>query len=188
MTAVSPATPVLKQDRRTAGTGQRAAPDRLLQVRPLRRDDGDLLDSVMAHMSTQSRYQRFHSPKPRLTATDRARLTNVDGHDHLALVALATDGDALGVARGVRLSDDPRAAEVAVAIVDACQHQGIGTELISRLARRAAAVGIERLVAHVLAESGLASTLARHGWRVLERDGLTVKLEVRAWRVAARSR
>ena len=164
-----------------------AAPSRAIRFRPLRRDDGSLLDRVMAAMSSRSRYQRFHSPKPRLTPADRAYLTNVDGRDHLALVALAADGEPVGVARAVRLRDDPAAAEVAVEIVDACQRQGLGTELISRLALRAAAVHIERFFANVLAETGVAATLVRRGWRVIERDGPTLTLSVPAWRVAARS-
>jgi GNAT superfamily N-acetyltransferase len=152
--------------------------------RPLRRDDGDLLDAVMAGLSSRSRYLRFHSPKPRLTAADRAFLTNVDGHDHLALVAFAHDGAPIGVGRAVRLRDDTKTAELAVAVVDARQRQGVGGELIRRVARAAVAVGIERLIAHVLAESSLAVSLPRRGWRVVERDGPTLRLEAAAWHVA----
>jgi GNAT superfamily N-acetyltransferase len=152
--------------------------------RPLRRDDGDLLDAVMAGLSTRSRYLRFHSPKPRLTAGDRAFLTNVDGRDHLALVAFAEDGAPIGVARAVRLREDPRTAELAVAVVDARQRQGVGSELIRRVARDAAGVGIERLIAHVLAESHLAVSLPKRGWRLVERDGHALRLEAAAWHVA----
>ena len=49
-----------------------------LRIRPLQRDDGDVLDAVMEGMSAQSRYQRYHGPKPRLTSGDRRYLTNVD--------------------------------------------------------------------------------------------------------------
>jgi GNAT superfamily N-acetyltransferase len=164
-----------------------APPRQALLIRPLRRSDARLLDEVMAGMSTRSRYQRFHTPKPRLTAADRAHFTNVDGRDHLAVVGLAPHGTPLGIARAVRLRDDAAAAEVAVAIVDASQRRGIGTELIGSLARRAAGAGIERLVAHVLAETGLARSLTRRGWRVVARDGHTLTLEVAAWRVASAS-
>ena len=165
---------------------QAAAPRQALLIRPLRRDDGDVLDEVMAGMGPRSRYQRFHSPKPRLTASDRAHLTAVDGHDHIAVVGLAPHGTPLGVARAIRLREDPAAADVAVGIVDASQGQGVGTELIGSLARRAAGAGIERLVACVLAETGLAHSLTRRGWRVIAREGHTLTLEVAAWRVAAR--
>lgn len=159
---------------------------RTLRVRPLRRGDDVLLDGILAGMSERSRYRRFHSPKPRLTPADRAHLMNVDGRDHLALVALAADGAPIGVARAVRVGGEPVAAEVAVAVVDARQGQGVGTELVRRLARCAAAAGIERLVADVLAETTLATSLARRGWRLIARDGHTLTLDAAVWHVAAR--
>jgi GNAT superfamily N-acetyltransferase len=153
-------------------------------VRPLRRDDGALLDAVLEGLSERSRYQRFHSPKPRLLAAERRRLTDVDDHDHLALIAFDEHGEPVGVARAVRQRDDPCAAELGVEIVDGRQHQGLGTELTERLARRAAAAGIERLIAHVLAESRLVGGLRRRGWSVVERDGPTVTFAIDAWRLA----
>lgn len=186
MTALSPARVALDDDR-SATRADRLAAGRAIHIQPLRRGDADLLDSVMAGMSRRSRYQRFHSPKPSLTDADRAHLTNVDGHDHLAFVAFAPDGAPLGVARAVRAADEPATAEVALAVVDAWQRQGVGGELMGRLARCAAAVGIERLVAHVLAETGFAASLAHRGWRTIARDGHSVTLEVPGWRIAARS-
>jgi GNAT superfamily N-acetyltransferase len=175
MTALSLAIPAHEEERHAA-----------VVIRPLGRGDGDLLDRIMDGMSLQSRYQRFHSPKPSLNEADRAFLTNVDGHDHLALVAFAADGAPVGVARAVRLRDEPAAAEIAVAVVDASQRHGVGSELIGRLARCAAAAGIERFIAHVLSESGLSAHLTRRGWRMTAREGNTVTLGVDAWRVAAR--
>jgi GNAT superfamily N-acetyltransferase len=153
-------------------------------IRPLREDDGALLDMLVAGLSPQSRYQRFHAPKPHLTAADRAELTRVDGRDRLGLIALTTDGQPLAVAHAVRLPDDPGSAELGAVVVDARQREGLGTELIRRLAQRAAGVGVERLVARVLAESGLASRLLRTGWRLAGRDGPVVTLVVDARRAA----
>lgn len=158
-----------------------------VHIRPLRRDDGDLLDAVMAGMGTRSRYQRFHAPKPRLTPSDRAYLTSADGRDHIALIALAPGGAPLGVARAVRLKDDPGAAEMAVALVDARQGEGLGSDLTARIARLAAGAGIERLVARVLAQSRLADALARRGWRLTEQDGPVLSFSMEAWRLAARA-
>lgn len=155
-------------------------------VRPLQPEDGALLDAILEGMSEQSRYQRFHSPKPRLLAAERRRLTDVDERDHLALIAFDENGEPVGVARAVRQRDDPCAAELGVEIVDARQHEGLGTELIGRIARRAAAAGMERLIARVLAESRLVGGLRRRGWRVVERDGPTVTFTISAWQVARR--
>jgi GNAT superfamily N-acetyltransferase len=143
-------------------------------IRPLRTDDGPLLDRMMDGLSPDSRYQRYHVPKPALTARERAYLTAVDERDHLALIALGRRGEPLGVARAVRLAEDRQAAELGVEVIDARHGQGLGSELTARLARRAAAVGIRRLVAHVLCESVLARGLHRRGWRVVEREGPVV--------------
>jgi GNAT superfamily N-acetyltransferase len=143
-------------------------------IRPLRTDDGPLLDRVMDGMSVQSRYQRYHTPKPALTRRDREYLTAVDGRDHLALVALSPYGTPLGVARAVRLQDDGAAAEVGVEVIDARQGHGLGSELTGLLARHARAVGIRRFVAEVLARSALVAGLERRGWRLVARQGAVV--------------
>lgn len=159
--------------------------DATVHVRALHRDDGHLLDRIMAGMSSQSRYQRFHWQKPHLTESDRRFLTDVDGHNHIALLAFDDGGEPLGVARAIRHKTDSSGAEIAAAIVDASQRKGIGMDLVARLARRAAAAGIERFVAHVLAETGLAGALGRRGWYVTGRDGPVYSLEVPVWRLAA---
>jgi len=143
-------------------------------IRPLNTHDGPLLDRVMDGMSVQSRYQRYHVPKPALTRRDRDYLTAIDGRDHLGLVALSPYGTPLGVARAVRLKRDREAAEVGVEVIDARQRQGLGGELTALLARRAGAVGIRRFVAEVLAQSALVAGLERRGWRLVARDGAVV--------------
>jgi GNAT superfamily N-acetyltransferase len=152
--------------------------------RALRPDDGELLDQIMEGMSPQSRYQRYHGPKPRLSSADRRYLTSVDERNHLALVALAPEGAPVAIVRAVRLKDDPLAAELGIEVVDAWQNQGVGTILIARIARRAAAAGIERLVARVLDETGYARSLMRRGWSVIGRDGPSLILGADAWALA----
>jgi GNAT superfamily N-acetyltransferase len=147
-------------------------------IRPLTHADGPLLDRVMDGMGVQSRYQRYHVPKPALTKRDREYLTAVDGHDHLALIALDGDGEPLGVARAVRLREGGEAAELGVEVVDARHGQGLGSELTARLAECAAAVGIRRLVARVLAQSPLTGGLRRRGWLLVERDGAVETYEL----------
>jgi GNAT superfamily N-acetyltransferase len=155
-----------------------------VHIRPLAPPDADLLDQVLAGMSEHSRYTRFHGPKPRLSARERAYLSGTDGCDHLALVALDRDGAPLGIARSVRLRDRPDLAEIAAEVVDVWQHRGLGARLLGRLARQAAAAGVARFSASVLASTGLAATLRRKGWRAVATDGLTVTLEIDVWRLA----
>lgn len=51
-------------------------------------------------------------------------LTDIDHHDHEALVALDLGGRGVGVARYIRHPADPQAAEPAVAIVDDWHRRG----------------------------------------------------------------
>jgi GNAT superfamily N-acetyltransferase len=154
------------------------------RIRPFGCADAALIERVFDGLGPRSRYLRFHGPKPRLTASDRAYLAGADGRDHLGLVALSPDGEPLGLARCVRLNEDPAAAELAAEVVDSWQRRGIGSSLVVRLARRAAGVGIERLVANVLADTALPGTLLRHGWCTTATDGPTVTLEAPVWTVA----
>src|SRR3954470_10209066 len=110
----SPAVPPLHQGRKAAAgavvRGARGAAV-IAGVRDLGPADGHLIERLYEQLGPQSRYQRFHGPKPRLTAADVAFLAGADGRDHVALVALDGDGGPLGVARFVRLQD-PATADI----------------------------------------------------------------------------
>jgi hypothetical protein len=57
----------------------------------------------------------------------------------------------IGVGRYICAEDDHRRAEFALAVVDAWQGRGVGTLLMEHLARIAAADGVERFEAEILA-------------------------------------
>jgi GNAT superfamily N-acetyltransferase len=142
-----------------------------VSLRPLRHDDGPLLDQILAGMSAESRFRRFHVPKERLTRRERDWLTAVDERDHLAAIAITEDGEPVGVARIARMPDDTEYGELAIAVVDAWQGRGLGDELLAHLAARASAAGLDALIAFVLNETGLVGSLERRGWKVAEREG-----------------
>ena len=112
-------------------------------VRPINRADGALLLDGFARLSAESRRLRFLGAKAVLTSSDVRYFTEVDHHDHEALVALDPAGRGAGVARFVRDRALRRSAEVAIVVVDEWQWRGVGSELLSRLARRAIAEGIQ---------------------------------------------
>ncbi|MGO9783611.1 MAG: N-acetyltransferase family protein [Streptosporangiaceae bacterium] len=131
-------------------------------VRPLRPDDGPGLAEAFEQLSETSRYRRFFAIKPRLSEGTLALLTDVDHHDHEALVAVAPDsGQLVGVARFFRHPGQPDEAEVAVTVIDSWQRRGLGTVLLRELAQRAATEGIRHFTAEILAENGPMLTLAR---------------------------
>jgi GNAT superfamily N-acetyltransferase len=121
-------------------------------IRPIAPEDKAAIVEGFEHLSPESRYRRFLSPMPRLQPGLLAYLTEVDHHDHEALVAFSRSGEPLGVARYVR-TDEPDSAEAAVAVVDHWQGRGLGTALLQRLAGRARDEGIEWFTATLLAEN-----------------------------------
>ncbi|MEA2418344.1 MAG: hypothetical protein QOE60_550 [Thermoleophilaceae bacterium] len=123
-------------------------------VRPIRPEDRDELAAGMQRLSPESRYRRFFSPTSELSPSQLTYLTEVDHHDHEALVAEQPDsGHGIGVARFVRSKEDDEAAEVAVAVADSWQGRGVATALLGRLTERAREEGVRRFTAEILADN-----------------------------------
>jgi len=132
-------------------------------IRPIEPADAPLLASAFAELSPESRYRRFFTPMRELDAEHLAYLTDVDHHDHEALVALdASSGSCAGVARYVRVA--PEVAEPAIVVGDRWQGLGLGTKLLEELADRARTEGVTRFAGVVLAEN-------QDAIRLLERLG-----------------
>lgn len=121
-------------------------------LRPIRPEDKELLKGHMERMSPESRYLRFLGFHERLSESELSYLTEVDHHDHEAIIALEPgSGEAIGVARFVRLDEDPVRAEAAVAVVDDWHGRGLGRALLERLSERAREEGVTRFMALVQA-------------------------------------
>jgi RimJ/RimL family protein N-acetyltransferase len=131
---------------------------------------------------------RFLGVKKELSAAELRYFTDVDHHDHEALVALdLAGGRGAGVARYIRDVDDPQAAEIAITIVDDWQGRGLGTELLARLSDRARQEGIRRFTALTDAGNVAVATLLRNaGARLAGRGRGTVEYEITLTRGAAR--
>ena len=133
-----------------------------LRMRPIEAGDRHRLAVAFARMSVRARHERFLGPKPRLSADELRRLTEVDHRADEALVALdPDDGSIVGVARYVTEPDAPGTADVAFFVLGAWQGQGIATLLGRALVARADANGIERLTATTFAGNRAARTVLR---------------------------
>lgn len=131
-------------------------------VRPIAQEDARLIVEAFERLGPVSRYRRFLTSLSRLSERTLALLVDVDHRDREALLALdAVTGEPLAVARYGRLADDPGAAEVAVAVVDHAQGNGLGSGLMHRLVERARQEGIERVTALVLADNRPVFALVR---------------------------
>lgn len=154
----------------------------LAHLRDIRATDAVLVRDGFSRMSDESRYARFFYPIRELTTDQLRYFTQVDGRDHVAVVALSADETVgLGTARFIRDADDPKSAEFAVTIPDDAQGQGLGAALLDLLTEEAREVGVEYFVAQVHATNlkirgllkkvraewvGSDGSVARYRWRI----------------------
>jgi len=151
-------------------------------IRQVECGDAALLADGFARLSVRSRRSRFMRDKNRLTDAELRFLTCVDHHDHEALGALDRDGRGAGVARYIRDIEEPRAAEVAVTVVDDWQGRGLGSKLLALLCERARAEGVYWLTAQVGYDNHVSSRMVRNAGGVLVSEGQGVR-EYEIWLV-----
>src|ERR1700755_3517601 len=99
-------------------------------IRPIRPDEKGVLAEGPRPLSPQSAQRRFLTPKRTFSRAELRYLTEVDGRDHVALVAeypCYPVRRLIAVARFVRLEDTPDAAEIAVTVADDWQGRGLGS-------------------------------------------------------------
>jgi RimJ/RimL family protein N-acetyltransferase/nucleotide-binding universal stress UspA family protein len=149
-----------------------------VRIRAIEPEDRELLRASFERLSERARYMRFQSPVTELSDRQLSYLTDVDHHDHEALVALDPDtGEGVGVARFVRVND--AVAECAIVVADDWQGRGVATHLLDRLVDRAREEGIERFTALLLAENNDAlRLLERLGQSERRRVGSQVELDI----------
>jgi GNAT superfamily N-acetyltransferase len=150
-------------------------------VRPVRPEDKPLFVVGFDELGAESRYRRFLGSKKMLTPAELAFLTEVDHVDHEAIAAIDPfTGEGLAVARYMRFSQDPSAAEAAVVVIDAWQGRGLGSVLLERLAERAREHGIERFEATLFTDNkAMLALFERIGEvEVLSHQGQTIVIDV----------
>ena len=122
-------------------------------LRPIRPEDRSRLEAGLQRLSPASRYLRFHATVEQLTDEQLTYLTEVDHHDHVAIVALDLDHPdepGVGVARFIREPYERGTAEAAITVADRYQGQGAGTILLGALAHRAREEGVQVFRNYVL--------------------------------------
>lgn len=116
----------------------------MASLRPIGPGDEALISEGLAHMSMQSRIERFGVGLDHLSKAELDYLTDIDLVDHVAWGALI-DGKPAGSGRYIRHENDPDCTEIAVAVVDEYQRRGLGRVLFDALAASARHNGIDRL-------------------------------------------
>jgi GNAT superfamily N-acetyltransferase len=125
---------------------------RKVEIRAQRPQDGDGLRAAIARMSDASLYRRFFGMRPRFTESEAAYFLDIDFVKHVALVVLADENGKQAIAGAGRyIVVRSGQAEVAFAVVDEYQGEGIGAALMRNLAAIAREAGLRELIAEVLA-------------------------------------
>jgi GNAT superfamily N-acetyltransferase len=153
-----------------------------IRLRPIVPEDKPRLIEGLSRLSPESRYRRFMGPIDHFTSAQLAYLTEIDYHDHFALIAIAPDEPGepgVGVARYIRLREDPEAADAAVVVLDNYQGRGIGTLLLEAIGAVAIENGIRKFRGYLLAEnSGMINALKHFGAKVEFDSTATLRFEI----------
>ncbi len=141
---------------------------RPVEIRALQPDDRADLLAAVGRLGNESLYRRFFAFKRHFTEREIASSVNVDFVTHVALIAVVKDNERETIVGGGRyVVTEAGKAEVAFAIVDQYQGQGIGATLLRHLVVIARAAGLQELVAEVLADN-------RAMIKVFEKSGVPV--------------
>jgi RimJ/RimL family protein N-acetyltransferase len=127
---------------------------RRMEIRALRpKDQVDLLAAV-DRTSARSLYRRFFGAKRDFSEKEVAFFLNIDFTSHVALIAVVEEeGRAVIVAGGRYVAERLGVAEVAFAVIDEYQGQGIGAVLLRHLAAIARSAGLKEFTAEVLPDN-----------------------------------
>jgi len=150
---------------------------RRVEIRALKMNDRDDLLAAVARSSTKSLYRRFFGVKRRFSEKEIAFFLNIDFAKHVALVALVDEGGRQTIVGGGRyVITRPGTAEVAFAVIDEYQGQGIGVALMRHLTTIARDAGLTELIAEVLPDNvAMLKVFEKSGLRLnTKREGRVV--------------
>lgn len=124
-----------------------------IRFRPIKPSDERLLREFFYSHSPETVYQRYHMPLKSLSPQQVQQLCTLDYDRQIALIGLASTGEAEKIVAVGRYELDPSTglAEVAFTVHDDLQGRGIGTWLMKRLVDVARARGVRGFVGSVLA-------------------------------------
>lgn len=125
---------------------------RSVTLRPLELGEDERMARFFYRLSPETIYRRFmtHYSDP----LPLRSLLDVDGYSRVAIVAVDTAGEIVGVARFSRLTTDPTTVEIAVVVQDDWQGRGTGQLLLTSLGDAARAVGVLHITGTLLASNG----------------------------------
>ena len=153
----------------------------IVRIRPIVPSDAPRLREAFAKLSAESRYRRFMTAMDELSDEQIRYLTEIDYENHMAWVALdASDPNwaGVGVARYVRIPEEPTVAESAITVLDEWQGRGLGSLLLGVLGLSAVRNGIRTFRAYVLEENAPMLEILHEMGAVTEHEGGFLRVDV----------
>ncbi len=140
---------------------------RCIEVRSLDSSALEQFGAFVQGLSANSRALRFLAPIWGLSDDALSRLVLVDQRNNVAWIGEACTVPGMVVAEARYAVTAPDEAELAFAVADDWQRNGLGTRLLCRLLEHAAAAGIERVWGYVRRDNRAALTVAwRFGFKI----------------------
>jgi RimJ/RimL family protein N-acetyltransferase len=155
---------------------------RQVEIRALKPGDQADLIAAVGRTSAQSLYRRFFGVRRNFSEQEIAFFVNVDFINHVALVASADEnGHPVIVGGGRYVILQPGKAEIAFAVVDQYQGQGIGAALMRHLVAIAREAGLKELAAEVLPDNiAMLKVFEKSGLRLdMKRESQVVHVALR---------
>jgi RimJ/RimL family protein N-acetyltransferase len=128
---------------------------------------------ALRQSSSQSLYRRFFGLKRHFSEEEIAYFLNVDFINHVALVAeIEEEGRPIIVGGARYVVQEPGRAEIAFAVTDQYQGQGLGTALMRHLASIGRQAGLIAFTAEILPDNiAMLSVFQKSGFRInVERE------------------
>jgi acetyltransferase len=125
-------------------------------VRPIRPEDAESEARFVRELSDESKYFRFMNTLQELSQEMLVRLTQIDYHNEMALIAVhmndGVEGEQVGVVR-YATNVDKKSCEFALAVADDWQGRGVGRQLMKDLMSIARDRDLETIEGQVLANN-----------------------------------
>jgi RimJ/RimL family protein N-acetyltransferase len=154
----------------------------LVFIRFLRQSDKEYIEKGYKGLSYKSQYFRFISPPRSLSDKYLKYLTEIDNTNHVAVIAFAIEKPlkhAIGVARYIKLIDNPASAEYAITVADSFQNQGLGTILFKLLIEHAGGNNVINLTGYILSENYAMLKIVKHyNIRIQREEGSLLRVDL----------
>lgn len=142
-----------------------------IRLRAVKPEDRESFATEFEALSEEARYCRCFAYRNTLKESELDMLCNVDGVNHVAVVALqlnniGVEKQGIGGARFIRHHCDEASAEMAFLVTDAWQRRHIGRLMVTGLIEHARQAGIASLRCHLLPGNNKARGLLSHVARV----------------------